>query len=274
MSGDEAPELLRDLDADGVLWLTLNRPDAGNALTGSLREAVIAALEGASGDLRVRAVVLRANGRHFCTGADLRADRPRDDRPEGAPERPAGWIARTIATGAQRLTAAVLDCEKPVLGVVRGAAAGIGSHLALACDLVLADESARFLEVFARRGIVPDGGGAYLLARFVGPHTAKEWVFFGDDIDADEARRTGLVNRVVPADELDAVAAQWARRLATGPTVALGWAKRLLNASLDDDRGGAFLLEAASQEVVRRSEDANEGMTSFRERREAEFRGW
>lgn len=267
-------ELLRARDDDGVLWLTLDRPHSGNALTASLREALITELEAASGDLRIRAVVVRANGPHFCTGADLRADRPPVERPEGAPERPAGWIARTISTGAQRLTVAVLDCEKPVLGVVRGAAAGIGAHLALACDLVVADDTARFIEVFARRGIVPDGGGAYLLPRFVGLHTAKEWVLFGDDIGAAEALATGLVNRVVPAADLDDLAAEWARRLATGPTIALGWAKRMLNASLDDDRGAALRLEAAAQEIVRRSDDAAEGMGSFRDRREPAFRGW
>ena len=270
----EPQELLRELDAEGVLWLTLNRPEAGNALTGTLREALIDELTTASGDYFVRAVVIRANGKNFCSGADLRADRPAEARPEGAPERPAGWIARTIATGAQRLTCAVLDCEKPVLGVVRGAAAGIGSHLALACDLVIADETARFIEVFARRGIVPDGGGAYLLPRFVGLHTAKEWVFFADDILAAEALATGLVNRVVPTDEIDALAAAWASRLAQSPTVALGWAKQLLNHSLDGDRTAALAQEAAAQEVVRQSSDAREGMTAFRERRDTQFSGW
>ena len=107
-----------------------------------------------------------------------------------------------IRDGAQRLVAAILDCEKPVIAAVNGTAAGIGAHLALACDLVVAAEGARFIEVFVRRGLVPDGGGAYLLPRLVGLQKAKELMFFGDDLAAADAERLGLVNRVVPADEL------------------------------------------------------------------------
>ena len=153
-------------------------------------------------------------------------------------------MARTIANGAQRLVAAVLDCEKPVLAAVNGTAAGIGAHLAFACDLVVAAEGARFIEVFVRRGILPDGGGAYLLPRLIGLQKAKELVFFGDDLSAEDAAGLGLVNLVVPAGELAATAQAWAARLAGGPTVALGLAKRLLNRSLDADRGTAFAEEA------------------------------
>ncbi len=109
-----------------------------------------------------------------------------------------------IRLGAQRLITAVLDCEKPVVAAVNGTAAGIGAHLALACDLVIAAEGARFIEVFVRRGLVPDGGGAYLLPRLLGPQKAKELMFFGDAVPAAEAERLGLVNRVVPAEELRA----------------------------------------------------------------------
>jgi 2-(1,2-epoxy-1,2-dihydrophenyl)acetyl-CoA isomerase len=179
-----------------------------------------------------------------------------------------------IATGAQRLIAAVLDCEKPVIAAVGGTAAGIGAHLALACDLVIASEEARFIEVFVRRGIVPDGGGAYLLPRLTGLHKAKELVFFGDDLSAVDAERLGLVNTVVPAGELDATVAAWAARLATGPTVAIGLAKRLLNRSLDGDRATSFTEEALAQEVAMTTRDATEGVASFVERRPTEFKGW
>ena len=146
----------------------------------------------------MRAVVLTATGTGFCAGADLRGAR-RAGRASGI----AGDVARMIRLGAQRLIAAVLDCEKPVIAAVNGTAAGIGAHLAFACDLVLAAESARFIEVFVRRGLVPDGGGAYLLPRLIGPQRAKELMFFGDALPAADAERLGLVNRVVPADELD-----------------------------------------------------------------------
>jgi 2-(1,2-epoxy-1,2-dihydrophenyl)acetyl-CoA isomerase len=258
----------------GIAWITLNRPDAGNALTWGQRERIISLLEASSGDLAVRVVVIGAEGRHFCTGADLRADRPAPVLPPGAPERPAGSVARMIAAGAQRLIAAVLDCDKPVLAAVGGTAAGIGAHLAFAADLVIASENAKFIEVFVRRGIIPDGGGAYLLPRLVGLHVAKELVFFGDDLPAADAARLGLVNKVVPAEELDAAVRAWAERLAGGPTVALGLAKRLLNRSSESDRLTAFAEEAFGQELATSSVDAQEGVASFVERRPTEFKGW
>src|SRR5579864_3820502 len=232
MTDDVLEDQVRYRCEGGIAWLTLNRPEAGNALTWGQRERIIGLLDSASGDVSVRVVVIGAEGRHFCTGADLRADRPAAVVPEGAPERPTGSVARMIAGGAQRLVAAVLDCEKPVIAAVGGTAAGIGAHLAFASDLVVAAEEARFIEVFVRRGIIPDGGGAYLLPRLVGLHQAKELVFFGDDLSAADAARIGLVNKVVPRADLDAAARTWAERLADGPTIAIGLAKRLLNRSL------------------------------------------
>ncbi len=267
-------EQVRHAVDDGVAWITLHRPEAGNALTPDARNRVIDLLEVAGADLATRAVVLTGTGRAFCTGADLRARRDGAPTPEGAPDRPVGTVARMIRTGAQRLVAAVQDCEKPVVAAVNGTAAGLGAHLALACDLVLAAESARFIEVFVRRGITPDGGGAYLLPRLVGLHKAKELVFFGDDCPAAEAERIGLINRVVPDDRLEATAAEWAARLAAGPTPAISLAKGLLNRSLDVDRSTAFADEAAAQEIAMTSEDAAEGVRSFVERRPPQFRGW
>ena len=258
----------------GVAWIVLNRPDAANAITPDQRDRIIDILDAASSDLVVRSVVITAEGKHFCTGADLRAPRQEPARPEGAPQRPAGSVARMIATGAQRLIAAVLDCEKPVIAAVNGTAAGIGAHLAFACDLVIAAEEAKFIEVFVRRGIVADGGGAYLLPRLVGLQKAKELLFFGDDVPAHEAERIGLVNRVVPRADVTTVAREWAQRLAAGPTVALTLTKRLVNRSLESDRTTAFADEAMAQEVAMTSADANEGVAAFVERRAPEFRGW
>ncbi|MFD9092784.1 enoyl-CoA hydratase/isomerase family protein [Streptomyces collinus] len=251
---------------DGVSYVTLDRPEALNALTPALRDRLIELLAGASADPDVRAVVLTGTGRGFCAGADLRGD-------AGGGERVPGDVARTLRLGAQRLVAAVLDCEKPVIAAVNGTAAGLGAHLAFACDLVLAAESARFVEVFVRRGLVPDGGGAYLLPRLIGPQRAKELMFFGDAVPAADAQRLGLVNRVVPDGELEKTAREWAVRLATGPTRALAMAKQLVNASLDGDRAGAFAAEAAAQEINLTTRDAQEGLRAFTERREADFRG-
>jgi 2-(1,2-epoxy-1,2-dihydrophenyl)acetyl-CoA isomerase len=260
---------------DGVLRITLNRPDAANAITPDQRDELIDLLGEASERLDVRAVVLGSTGKHFCTGADLRAARPTPERPEGAPERAVGEVSRMIRQGAQRLMAAVLDCEKPVVAAVNGTAAGIGAHLAFACDLVVAVANARFIEVFVRRGLVPDGAGAWLLPRLVGLHKAKELVFFGDDLPATEAARLGLVNRVVAdADELEQVVGEWAGRLAAGPTRALGLTKNLLNRSLDSDRATALHEESVAQELNMSTHDANEGVQAFVERRAPEFLGW
>lgn len=273
---DERPldEQLTARQDGAVLWLTLDRPEAANAITPDQRNRLIDLLADADARLDVRAVVITATGRHFCTGADLRATHGGPARPEGAPERAAGEVARLIAAGAQRLVGAVLDCEKPVIAAVNGTAAGIGAHLALACDLVLAAEGARFIEVFIRRGLVPDGGGAWLLPRLVGPHRAKELMFFGDDLGAADAERLGLVNRVVPADDLASVAGEWAARLAAGPTRALAATKMLVNRSLDVDRATSFHEEAVAQEVNMGTRDAQEGVAAFVERRKPDFLGW
>ncbi|WP_405916807.1 enoyl-CoA hydratase/isomerase family protein [Streptomyces sp. NBC_00728] len=258
--------LIRHTTDNAVSWITLDRPEAMNALTWDQRERVIELLTAASADPAVRAVVITATGRGFCAGADLRGGPP-------AGERVPGDVARTIRLGAQRLIAAVLDCEKPVIAAVNGTAAGIGAHLAFACDLVLAAEPARFIEVFVRRGLVPDGGGAYLLPRLVGPRRAKELMFFGDALSAADAERIGLVNRVVPPEELEKTAREWSERLAAGPTRALALTKQLVNASLDTDRGSAFAAEAAAQEINMTTADANEGVASFVERRTPRYEG-
>ncbi|MDX2826130.1 enoyl-CoA hydratase-related protein [Streptomyces ipomoeae] len=268
----EPPEKSRDsliLHAtdNAVSWITLNRPEAMNAITPDQRERLIRLLSDASADPAVRAVVITATGRGFCAGADLRG------ASAGTDDRVPGDVARTIRLGAQRLISAVLDCEKPVIAAVNGTAAGIGAHLAFACDLVLAAEEARFIEVFVRRGLVPDGGGAYLLPRLIGLHRTKELMFFGDALPAADAERLGLVNRVVPAQDLEKTARDWAERLATGPTRALALTKQLVNASLDTDRATAFTAEAAAQEINMTTADARKGVASFVERRTPRYEG-
>jgi 2-(1,2-epoxy-1,2-dihydrophenyl)acetyl-CoA isomerase len=274
-SPDVDTELLAEI-REQVLWLTLNRPDAGNAITPAVRNRMIEHLDAASGSFDVRAIVLTAAGeKHFCTGADLRTGRAAPaPRPEEAPERVSGDAARMIRTGIQRLITAMLDCEKPILCALNGTAAGGGAAMVLASDLVVAADTARIIQVFVRRGLIPDGGGTYLLPRLVGLQKAKELVFFGDDLSAVDAERIGLVNKVVPGAELTATASEWAGRLASGPTRTIGFAKRLLNRSLDTDRTTMFEEESLYVELVTATEDSKEGMTSFIERRPTEFKGW
>ena len=260
----------------GIARLTIVTPDQGNALTPAMRDRLADRFIEISEDLRVRVVVLRGSGeRHFCTGAALGGtQRPTPPKPEGAPERGPGDVARLIRTGWQRLIASILDCERPVICAVNGTAAGGGMHLALACDLVVMADTAKFIEVFVRRGIMPDAGGAYLLPRLVGLHRAKELLFLGDDCPAAEADRIGLVNRVVPAAELDATVDEIAAKFLTLPTRAISLTKRLTNRSFESSREQSFSDEADYQELVSATADMGEGLEAFRGRRQPEFRGW
>lgn len=268
-------QVLHEVDDRGIATITLNRPDVKNAISPDQRDRVIALLGEASADLGIRAVVLTHAGDAFCTGADLRANRPPAPRPDDAPKRGVGEVAKMIRDGAQQLVGAVLDCEKPVIAAVGGTAAGIGAHLALACDLVVATESSRFIEVFVRRGLVPDGGGAYLLPRMVGVRRAKELLFFGDDLSAAEAAELGLINKVVAdGDALAGAVTEWTDRLAVAPTRSLALTKWLVNTSLESDRATAFQNEAVAQELNMSTVDANEGVAAFVERRSPTYRGW
>jgi len=252
---------------EGVLTITLDRPSAGNALRPVDRDEIVALLAGAHQDRAVRVVILRANGRHFCTGADVTG--------VGAGAEPgAGDVTRRIMGGAQRLISAILDCDKPVVSVVQGAAAGMGAHIAYASDFVVASTSAAFVESFVLRGLTVDAGGAYLLPRLIGLQRAKELALLGDRLSAIDAQGLGLVNRVVEPDELDDAAAEIAARFAAGATSAIALTKRLFNASLDADRAAAFAAEAYVQELQSRSSDVTEGIASFLEKRPARFRGW
>jgi 2-(1,2-epoxy-1,2-dihydrophenyl)acetyl-CoA isomerase len=265
---DDGKELLRDLDG-GVLRLALNRPDAGNSFDTAMQRQLIEAFTDASGDPGVRVVVLTATGgRHFCTGPDLRDPTMAPD-----PDRRAGDAARRLREGSHRMIQAILDCEKPVLCGLNGTAAGAGANLVFAADLVVASEHATIVELFARRGLIPDGGAAYLLARRLPPNIAKQLVFFAETMTMDDASRLGLVNEVVPADRFEATLTEWATRLADGPTRAHAAAKQLLNLAYDGGRDESFALEALLVEQIASTDDVGEGVAAFLEKREPRFRG-
>ena len=252
----------------GVAWITLNRPEMRNALKPEMREEIIDAVSTVAGDLDLRCLVLTGAGEGFCSGADISGAGQRQGQ-----KRVAGMARDAIRGGSQRLFRALWELEKPTIAAVNGVAAGIGCHIAFACDLVVASEKARFIEVFARRGIVPDGGGAYILPRLVGLAKAKEMVFFADAWSAADAEGIGLVNKVVPPEELEKATAAWAERLAAGPTRALGLAKRLLNRSLESDLATSLEEEALTQELINQTDDIKEGMIAFAERRDPTFTG-
>lgn len=259
---------------DGVQRITINRPDVGNSLSPLARDALTAAFTRANDDPDVRAVLLGATGtRHFCAGAGLASRRDGADA-EPMPDKRPGDIARMLQQGWQRLIASVLDCDKPVVTAVKGTAAGAGSSLVLASDLVVMSTEAKLVEAFVHRGILPDSGAIHLLTRIVGLRKAAELLMLGEPIDAATCERLGLVNRVAEPQDIDGVAEELVQRLASGPTVMLSMTKRLLAVSSESGRDRAFEQEAWAAEVVSHTADLQEGLASFAERRKPRFQGF
>jgi 2-(1,2-epoxy-1,2-dihydrophenyl)acetyl-CoA isomerase len=257
---DDAPTIRLDT-ADGVTTITLARPDALNALNATMRGELLAALKAAGRDAAVRAVVLTGEGRGFCAGADLRG---------GAGERE---FRRVLLAEYNPLIRAIRDLPKPVVAAVNGVAAGAGVSLALAADLVVAAEDARFVPAFGRIGLVPDSGLTRTLVRGLGRHRATAILWLGEPLSAQDALAGGLVHRVVAADELANASRDLATRLAAGPTRGMALTKRLINAAEDDDLDLSLATEAALQELAGRTEDHAEGVTAFTEKREPRFHG-
>lgn len=247
---------------DGVLTVTLNRPEVLNAVNDRMAEELLDALRRASRQPEVRAVVLTGAGRAFCSGQDLR-------------ERAGGEFsyAQHIRTRYVPVILQLQSLEKPVLAAVNGVAAGAGASLALACDLRVASEDASFLQAFTRIGLVPDSGATYFLPRLVGLGKAFELCYLAESVGAQEALRLGLVNWVVPGPELMAKAREVAGRLAAGPTRAYGLTKRALLRNLTSDLAAALDYEAMLQEAAGRTEDHREGVQAFLEKRPPRYRG-
>jgi 2-(1,2-epoxy-1,2-dihydrophenyl)acetyl-CoA isomerase len=246
---------------DGVVTITLNRPQKKNAINDVMWDELLATFRaiGESSDDRV--VILTGAAGEFCSGADLTSSAGRQ-RHQLAAMRHVGDVALAL----HRL-------PQPTIAKVRGVAVGAGLNMALGCDLVVAGPSARFSEIFARRGLSIDFGGSWVLPRRIGLHRAKELVLFGEIIDAVEAERIGLVNRVVADDHLDAFVDEWAGRLAAGPPLALAMSKRMLNNSMHVTLEEALDDEGAAQTVNFASADTAEAMAAFVEKRAPSFRG-
>jgi 2-(1,2-epoxy-1,2-dihydrophenyl)acetyl-CoA isomerase len=255
------------LDA-GVLRFTLDRPATRNALTGEVMDAMLACLVDAGQDDTVRAIVLGSSGADFCSGADIIA-RNADDG-----ERPrVGSVQRRMAVQSSRLVSLLLNIQTPVVTAVRGWAAGIGFHLALASDFCVASTTARFWEPFVTRGFTPDSGGTWLLPRLAGAVRARQLLVLGRELSGGEAVEWGLIHHAVDDADLDAEVGTLVDRLAGGPTVAIGLTKWLLHTGggLDFDRH--LQNEAFAMELSSRSPDFREGLTAFRQHRDAAFTG-
>jgi len=251
--------------AAGVATVTLNRPERKNAANGTMFRELLAVLDDAATDRAVRCLVLTGAGGAFCSGADL--SDPTDVA--GRPGDPYLLQMRALADVALRLH----RFPKPTIAKVGGVAAGAGMSMAIGCDVVVASASARFSQIFAKRGLSVDFGASWLLPRLIGLHRAKELAFFADILSADEAAGFGLVNRVVPDAELDGFVDDWARRLAEGPTLALSLTKTLLNNSLAVSMDQALEDEARAQAANFGTRDTREALTAFVERRPPAFEG-
>ena len=252
--------LLHETDA-GVATITLNRPDALNALNAAMRSELLAAIKAAGRDGRVRAIVITGAGRGFCAGADLRG---------GSGERE---FRRVLTDEYNPLIEAIRRVPKPVVASVNGVAAGAGVSLALAADLVIASEAARFVPAFNRIALVPDSGLTRTLVRALGRHRATAILLGERELNAAEALEAGLVMAVVPGDRLGEETRALAGRLASGPTGAIGLTKRLVDAAEDATLAETLASEAALQEVAGRGADHAEGVAAFAEKREPRFNG-
>jgi 2-(1,2-epoxy-1,2-dihydrophenyl)acetyl-CoA isomerase len=261
-------DVIRVERSEGLVTITLDRPEKKNALDAECWLALDRALAEIAADPNDRALILTGAGGNFSAGADLTGGQ-KGMGLTGRPLQPMVTEMRLLADIIVRLQ----RLAKPTLAKVDGVAVGVALGLVFACDLVLASDRARFSEIFTKRGLALDGGNSWLLPRRVGLHKAKELAFFGDIIDAKEAAAIGLVNKVVPAAELDAAALDWGRRLAAGPTLALSLSKRLLDASSALSFEQALEEEARCQHITYASEDVREGVKAFLERREPLFKG-
>jgi enoyl-CoA hydratase/carnithine racemase len=253
-------------DSEGILTITLNRPDKLNAFIGHMRRDLAEALEHAGSDRGIRVVIITGAGRAFCAGGDIAF------MAELMRRRDAEEFSRILGAG-RRVIAAIREMTKPVIASVNGPASGAGCNLAFACDLRIAASNASFSQSFAKVGLHPDWGGTYFLPRLVTPNKACEMFFLGEAIDADEAARLGIVNQVVAPEELEAATLQLAERLRAAPPIALAAAKHAVYLSQAAELEEMLRYETEAQLRCFESEDGHEGVRAFLEKREPKFTG-
>ena len=253
-----------DIETGGaIVTIVLDRPAKKNAINDVMWDELLATFRAIAASPTDRVVVITGAGGAFCSGADLTSGR------SDAEPRHSWYNMRHVGD----VALALHRLPQPTIAKVGGVAVGAGCNLALGCDLVVASDQARFSEIFARRGLSVDFGGSWVLPRLIGLHRAKELALFADILTADEAEAMGLVNRVVPASELDGFVDGWARRLAAGPPLALAQTKRLLNNSFEVTMEQALEDEGWAQTANFSTRDTVEAMAAFGEKREPRFRG-
>lgn len=252
--------------AEGVLTLTLNRPEKLNSFNEEMHLALREGFQRATDDPAIRAVLLTGAGRGFCAGQDLGDRDPR--KADAIPD-----LGATLETWYNPTLRLIRALEKPVICAVNGVAAGAGANIALACDIVIAARSAKFIQAFSRIGLIPDAGGSWSLTRILGEPRAKALTMTAEPLTAETAADWGLIWKVVDDADLLTSATELARRLAAGPTLGLGLTKRLIQAAATNDMDTQLDLERDCQREAGRSADYAEGVTAFLEKRAPVFRG-
>jgi 2-(1,2-epoxy-1,2-dihydrophenyl)acetyl-CoA isomerase len=250
---------------DGCAWLTLNRPDKLNALVGNAREEILAALDDAAQDDDVRVICITGAGKGFCAGGDI------NYMSELRAANNVDAFKKLLESG-RRVVTKIRAIEKPIIAMINGVAAGAGLNLALACDMRIAAETAKFSQAFMKIGLHPDWGGTFFLPRLIGSARAAELIFTGDLIDAQEALRIGLINRVAPVDQLQNATRELIAKLSRRPRRAMALAKRAIYRGLESDLAAMLDYETEAQLACFQSEDAAEGIGAFLQRREPEFK--
>ena len=263
---DAQPELLETIE-DGIATLTFNRSERMNALSTPIMDGLLHGLPRLAGDPAVKVVVLTGAGRAFCAGGDVKS------MADGGSERRSEAEATAHLRSRMEVSRILHELPKPTIAMINGPAAGAGLAFALACDLRIAGVSARLVTAFVRVGFSGDFGGSYFLTRLVGTAKARELYFTGRPVDAEEALTLGLVNRVVPDDQLHNATMELARSLAEGPQIALSLMKRNMNCAENADLGELLDIEAAHQVQTGRTEDHREAAKAFVEKRAPVFTG-
>ena len=270
----EFETIILDRDTqEHIARITLNRPDRLNAINQQMGSELVEAIESIAQDDEVRVLVLTGAGRAFCSGADTGGMVGGQVQGQHAAERGAEELRRGFRT-AQRMILGLHRMEKPTIAMVNGVAVGAGLDLACACDIRLGSPNARFMSAYVRIGLFPGYGGAWLYPRVLGSVAkAAELLFTGDFMEAEEALQHGLLNRLVDAEELDGATMEMARKIAQGPPIAIRLAKLMLYKGLEFDLETSLQMAAAAETITLTSQDHQEGVDAFREKRKARFAG-
>ncbi len=255
-----------------IAVLTLNRPEKLNAISSQMTEELVSALDDVDEDDQVRVLVITGAGRGFCSGADVGGMAGDKQRTAGA-VRGAEEIRQGLTRSAGRVIPKLQKMKKPTIAMVNGAAVGAGCDLSFACDMRTGSENARFMNAFIRIGLFPGWGGTWLYPRVMGLGKALEYLFTGDFIEAEEAEKIGVLNRLVPADELEKETMALANKIANGPPIAIRLTKLQVYKGLDMDLETALQMAAAAETITLTSEDHKEGVAAFREKRQAKYQG-